>query len=125
MDLHTPTAAPVAGGLGALSAELTAPRSAPAGATVEYVVTLRNPTGTPVDLSACPSYEQVLNTESSREAGRWRLNCAGAGGRIPAHGQEQFAMRATVPPSSIAVGGVKLSWRLAGGPTAGTIVPLR
>ncbi|MEK8033525.1 DUF4232 domain-containing protein [Ideonella sp. DXS29W] len=125
VDLHAPARATAPAGLGALTAELTAPRTAHAGATVDYLVTLRNPTGTPVDLSTCPSYEQVLNTDSSREAGRWRLNCAGAGGRIPAHGQVQFAMRALVPASSLASGGVKLSWQLAGGPTAGTVVPLR
>jgi len=125
VDLHEAQVAPTAGSTAVLTAELNAPRSATAGTPLDYVVTLRNPTSQPVSLAACPSYEQVLNTTSGSEASALRLNCAGAGGQVPAHGELQFAMRARVPQAPGHEGGVKLSWRLLDGPTAGTVIPLR
>lgn len=125
VDLHEAQVAPTTGSTEVLTAKLNAPRSATVGAQLDYVVTLRNPTAQPVSLVACPSYEQVLNTSSGSESSSFRLNCAGAGGQVPAHGELQFAMRARVPQAPGHEGGVKLSWRLLDGPTAGTVIPLR
>jgi hypothetical protein len=124
-DLHETQIAPAAGSTQVLTAELSAPRNATAGTQLDYVVTLRNPTGQPVSLAACPSYEQVLNTTSGSQSGALRLNCAGAGGLVPAHGELQFAMRARVPDAPGHEGAVKLSWRLLDGPAAGTVISLR
>lgn len=119
------SARPAAGSTQALTAQVSAPTAVTAGGTFNYVVTLRNPSDQAVALSPCPSYEQVLNTESGRQATQLRLNCSGAGGSVPARGEVQFEMRANAPAASIQDAGVKLSWRLADGPSAGTVIPLR
>ncbi|WP_374562068.1 DUF4232 domain-containing protein [Ideonella sp.] len=118
-------ARPAAGSTQALTAQVSTPAAVAGGAPFSYVVTLRNPTDQAVALSPCPGYEQVLNTHSGQQAAQMRLNCAGAGGSVPAHGEVQFEMRARAPDSSAQEAGVKLSWRLADGPSAGTVIPLR
>ena len=119
------TARPAPGSTQTLTAQVSAPAAVAAGNTFNYVVTLRNPTDQAVALSPCPSYEQVLNTASGQQAAQMQLNCVGAGGSVPAQGEVQFEMRASAPEVSPQDGGVKLSWRLADGPTAGTVIPLR
>lgn len=128
IDRHGPRATPpAAGSLQALTAELHTPLSAVPGSSVEYTVTLKNPTDRPVALtSACPAYEQVLNTaDGVIESSSLRLNCTAAGDAVPAHGELQFEMRANVPAGAGHDGGIKLSWRLAHGPAAGAVIPLR
>jgi len=125
-DLHASRhSRPTAGSTQALTAQVRTPAAVAAGTTFNYVVTLRNPTDQAVALLPCPSYEQVLNAESGQQAASLRLNCAGAGDSVPAHGEVQFEMRASAPEASPQGGGVKLSWRLADGPSAGTVIPLR
>lgn len=118
-------ARPAPGSTQALTAQVSTPAAVASGSTFSYVVTLRNPTDRAVTLSPCPSYEQVLNTHSGQQAAQMRLNCAGAGGSVPAHGEVQFEMHANAPEASSQDAGVKLSWRLADGPSAGTVIPLR
>jgi hypothetical protein len=126
IDQHAPKAtSPAPGSTQLLTAELNAPREATAGAPLDYLVTLKNPSDQPIALSPCPGYQQVLNTASAQAGGTLRLNCAGAGGVVPAHGERQFEMRALVPEAAGHEGGVKLSWRLADGPAVGTVIPLR
>lgn len=128
IDRHGSRASPAAAGsLQALTAELTAPGSATAGSRLDYTVTLKNPTDQPVALSSgCPAYEQVLNTaDGVSESSSLRLNCAGAANAVPAHGELQFEMRADVPQAAGHEGGIKLGWRLAHGPAAGAVIPLR
>lgn len=119
------SARPAPGTTHTLTAEISAPAAVAAGNTFNYLVTLRNPSDQAVALSPCPSYEQVLNTEAGQQTAAMRLNCAGAGGSVLAHGEVQFEMRASAPEASAHEGGVKLSWRLADGPSAGTVIPLR
>lgn len=128
IDQHGPRVSPpAAGSLQVLTAELSAPGMTSAGSIMNYAIVLKNPTDQPVALaSGCPAYEQVLNTaDGLSESSTLRLNCAGAGDAVPAHGELQFEMRATVPAGAGHEGGIKLSWRLAHGPAAGAVIPLR
>lgn len=119
------SARPAPGSTQSLTAQVSTPAAVASGVAFSYVVTLRNPTDQAVALSPCPGYEQVLNTESGMQAMQLRLNCGGAGSSVPAHAEVQFEMRARAPDSSAQDAGVKLSWRLADGPSAGTVIPLR
>ncbi|HEX5684140.1 MAG TPA: DUF4232 domain-containing protein [Ideonella sp.] len=124
-DRHgTRAARPMPGSTESLTVQVTTPATVVAGASFNYLVTLKNPGDQAVALSPCPSYEQVLNTHTGTTAAALRLNCSGAGDSVPAHGEVQFEMRASVPEASAHDAGVKLSWRLAGGPAAGTVIPL-
>lgn len=108
----------------ALSASVSTPDNVARGGTLHYTVTLANAGSTPVPLSPCPSYTQSLHTEARTTTSTLRLNCAAAGGQIPANGSVSFDMQAYVP-SDMSGEGVKLSWKLQDGAAAGTITPLR
>jgi hypothetical protein len=96
----------------ALSAELRTPPTAVAGATLEYEVTLTNPTGAAVPLDPCPSYTESLGTVTRA----FILNCSAAP-KIDPGASVTFAMRLDIPAGTPA-GPVTLDWQ-AGGPAAG------
>jgi hypothetical protein len=112
-----------------LTAALAAPASAAAGATLEYTVTLTNPTSRAVPLTPCPAYTQSLVAPRSGGGagralvgGRYLLNCAAVRSLAPG-ASATFAMRA--PLAAGVTGDVQLRWALAGGPTATTRLALQ
>ena len=97
-----------------LTATMTAPSTAVAGQTLNYVVALRNTTDAPFPMSRCVNYAQFFKV-LPYVPGDHALNCA-AGHDIPAGGTESFRMRITVPPDAQPVRGV-LIWHMhTGGP---------
>lgn len=111
-------------GLRELTATLSAPESAARGETLRYTVTLTNPTDAAIQLAPCPAYTQSLNSEGQSQDSAYMLNCTGAAGQIPAKSSVSFAMEEVVP-TDLKGQGVKLSWTLQDGHSAGTIIPLK
>jgi hypothetical protein len=107
-----------------LTGSVSAPDQAVRGGELRYVVTLTNPTATPVSLAACPAYTQSLYADGKASDSTLRLNCAAAGAQIAPKSSVSFEMRAQVP-ADLAPGELKLSWQLQGGPGAGKIIGLR
>jgi hypothetical protein len=99
---------------GTLQARISLPPSAGAGATINYTVTLANPTDVAVRLDPCPSY-----TEDVRS---FALNCDTVHA-IPPHGRIDFAMSLQLPEKYTRAGLVKIVWRLNDptGPQAVTV----
>ncbi|HEY5985574.1 MAG TPA: DUF4232 domain-containing protein [Streptosporangiaceae bacterium] len=89
-------------------ASLELPSGAAAGATLDYVVDLANPTGTDMVLSPCPGYYQGLG---SARKGILSLNCR-AQPRIPAHQTVRFAMQLHVPADA-PTGPDNVYWQIA------------
>jgi hypothetical protein len=117
------TAMKVGGALSQLSGTLSAPDEASRGGLLRYTVTLTNPTASPVSLAACPAYTQSLYVDGKSLDASLRLNCAAAGGQIPAKGSVSFDMQVAVP-ADLAAGSGKLSWKLDGGPGVGKMIAL-
>ena len=112
------------GAVSQLSGSINAPDEASRGGLLRYTVTLSNPTASPVSLAACPSYTQSVWAEGKSAESTLRLNCAAAGGQIPANGSVSFDMQMAVP-AELAAGNGKLSWKLEGGPGVGKMIGLR
>jgi len=112
------------GALSQLTGSLSAPDEAARGGLLRYTVTLSNPGATPVSLAACPAYTQSVYADGKSADMTARLNCAGAGGQIPANGSVSFDMQVQVP-AGLAAGNGKLSWKLDGGPGVGKMIGLR
>lgn len=90
----------------------TMPSTVRAGTRVRYRVTLSNPTGHAVALTPCPTYTEFLTPARANPhltQHSYQLNCAGARGRIPAHGRVVFAMRVLAPPTP---GEAKSGWSI-------------
>jgi Domain of unknown function (DUF4232) len=106
-----PEEAPPPSPLDVLTATQTMPAAAAPGSTVDYTVTLANPTGRAVALSPCPSYEEFIGlpgAQVSASASYYYLNCQAAP-VIPAGGSVTFAMRIQVPDGT---GLAKFLWQL-------------
>jgi hypothetical protein len=93
--------------LAALVATIQAPSTARAGADLDYLVTLTNPTSTAIPLEPCPSY--VESTDHAK--GVHRLNCEQAHA-VPANGSETFAMRLHLDDDTVS-GSTRLVWGLS------------
>lgn len=93
---------------------ISTPATAVAGTTMDYWVTLHNPTGATIALTPCPGY--VVRFGSSPPQ-FFDLNCAGAA-PIPAGGEEPFVLKLPVPPTER--GPVLLNVAFAGTPDAAT-----
>jgi hypothetical protein len=104
---------------GALSAQLDPPASSHPGATLDYVLTLANPTTHPVPLDPCPVYQETIYKQQAT----YRLNCTA--GSIPAGGSLRFSMRITVPPYTPA-GHTRITWTIleADGPSTTASAPI-
>jgi Protein of unknown function (DUF4232) len=113
-----------AGAISQLTGSLSAPDEASRGDMLHYTVTLTNPTASPVSLAACPAYTQSVYADGKSADTTQRLDCAAAGGRIPANASVSFEMQVQVP-AGLAAGSGKLSWKLDGGPGVGKIIGLR
>lgn len=90
--VNPPAPAPSADPWYSITASITLPATATAGERMDYVVTLRNPSDSDLELvPVCPGY-----VESARAGVPMKeiygLNCAGAGA-LPAHGRLRFQMR--------------------------------
>lgn len=99
----------------ALVASLDAPPVIRTGETLEFVVTLTNPTGADVVLSPCPNYLVSL-TAPVKAGGSHQLNCAAT--VVPAHGRLRFAMRMGIPVLPGYIGPTTLQWTLDDGTIA-------
>lgn len=118
------TAMKAGGALSQLNGSLSAPDEASRGGLLRYTVTLSNPTASPVSLASCPSYTQSVWSDGKSADTTLRLDCAAAGGQIPAKGSVSFDMQMAVP-AGLAPGNGKLSWKLDGGPGVGKMIGLR
>jgi hypothetical protein len=99
-----------------LTVTTSMPDTVTAGSTVHYQVTLTNPTAQPVSLDPCPVYTEFLAPALSNPRlvqDNFQLNCAGAGGSIPAHGAVTFDMQVPAPTTA---GMAKFGWMI---PAAG------
>jgi hypothetical protein len=112
-----PTPPPAA--VGTLTATIAAPATIRAGDTLDYVITLANPTSVTVRLSPCPGYTQGIYVDGLVGRGSFALNCDTVQA-IPPHQHVRYAMRLQVPNRSARV--AKLGWSLndPNGPFAGT-----
>jgi hypothetical protein len=107
-----------------LIGSLSTPDEAMRGSTLQYSVTLSNPTGNAISLASCPAYTQSLYADGKAVDSTLRLNCGAAGAQIPANASISFDMRAQVP-ADLATGAMKLSWKLQDGPGVGKLINLR
>ncbi len=97
--------------LNALTARISMPRTAVAGMTATYSVTLGNPTGRLVALSPCPSYLEFVDGRGGSNVLReYYLNCSAAPA-IPARNSLTFQMTVPLPDR---VGTTSLAWILQG-----------
>jgi len=86
------------------------PSTAPAGATLRYLVTLANPTRTAVRLDPCPSYTEAVAASIHRYLHRaFLLNCD-AVRRIGPGRRVRYEMRMRLP--TMEAGPAKFSWHL-------------
>ena len=115
------------GSAATLVATVSLARAVRAGTTVSYVVTLHNPTATPVAFTPCPHFTESIfvapDVRGTRPVSRtYALNCTQASAIGP-HESERFAMRIDVPRSGRTSIG-KFSWSLEAnnGAHAGTVV---
>jgi hypothetical protein len=116
-------AAPAPGPLSTLDISLSAPRTVARGAVLTYRVTMGNQSGTPVALSPCPSYTEVLGAGGTAPVQQTLLlNCAAAGS-IAGNAALTYEMKLAVPTST-PTGTTKVSWKLEvpGGPVVGTAI---
>lgn len=88
-----------------LTAVIDAPPTVRVGSTLDFVVTLTNPSDTPVAFDPCPVY----STGFFKSGGFYHLNCAVSD--IPAHGSVRFAMRIRVADYT-PLGPSQLRWEL-------------
>lgn len=112
----SPAGGTTTGPLAVLVATLGLPSSVSPGSTLNYTVTLSNPSSTVVPLSPCPYYQEQLGNITGSE---YQLNCAGVSS-IPANGSVKFDMALAIPASA-PIGSTKFGWFLNGGPGAGCI----
>lgn len=113
IPVGSPPPVPAQSPLQELSATIEdAPENVVPGETIEFVVTIRNPTARAVELDPCPAYLRSFG-ESSISVGPVvsLLNCDEAD-PIPAHGAERFEMRIGVPKEFQLSGGGSIYWRL-------------
>ncbi|HEY3034953.1 MAG TPA: DUF4232 domain-containing protein [Streptosporangiaceae bacterium] len=87
---------------------LELPSGVAAGATLDYVIDLANPTGTDMVFSPCPGYQQGLGSAGKAILS---LNCR-ARHRIPAHQTVRFAMQLHVPADT-PTGPDNVYWQVA------------
>lgn len=101
-----------------LQVSLQMPNQVAAGATLRYVATLTNPTGTAISLRRCPGYLEWAGGLPTPVKQSYALNC-GPVGAIPAHRSVRFAMRMLIPADAPR-GALAVFWMLAGpGPVEG------
>ena len=112
-----------------LTASIAAPASVVAGTTLDYVVTLANPTAASFPLVPCPSYEEFVGSGSDSvwvaTIRDYMLDCDTVHA-VPAGGSVSFEMRLAIPldqPSGTA----KFGWDLQGdrGPWANAPLQVR
>jgi hypothetical protein len=114
-----PAATPdVAGTDAALVADIIAPATVTAGTIFRYVVRLSNLGRSPVPLTSCPSYREIVATAgpTSSAEGDYQLNCSTIQA-IPALGHITFEMRLRIP-STVSAGMAKFIWGFTEGPPA-------
>jgi hypothetical protein len=104
---------------GTVGALLDAPATAHAGETLDYVVTLTNPSQATLPLAPCPVYREMIYKQMLT----YLLNCPAAG--LPAGGSVRFAMRIAVPDYT-PTGHYRLQWMIveAGGESAAASAPV-
>ncbi|MEO6503137.1 MAG: hypothetical protein ABIQ09_14670 [Jatrophihabitantaceae bacterium] len=92
------------------------------GQSLDYTVTLTNPSATAVSLGPCPSYRQSLidvlelpDKQGATSTGL--LNCAAAPASVPAHGSIILEMR--LDTSGVPAGDRQLVWNWLGARTDG------
>lgn len=121
------TIPPRPGSLGTLRVSIQAPSSARAGTTLRYLVTLSNPTGTPVRLAPCPSYTEAIYDAPARpnvRSASFFLNCDTVH-TIPPGRRVRYHMRIAVPARPH--GPAKVGWHLntPGEPAGATMIAIR
>lgn len=108
--------------LSALTVTTTMPDHVTHGATVQFAVTLTNPTSSSISLDPCPNYTEFIapmGTNPTTFSVAYQLNCSGAGGQIGAGGSVAFDMQVAAPTS---VGQAKWGWQLSGAVQSGGVL---
>jgi hypothetical protein len=93
-----------------LKATLDVPSSVKSGTTLEYTVTLTNPTGRTVTMRPCPGYTQGVFAQGYATSLSYRLNCQTVRTIAP-NGKATYAMQLDLPPTKSDVD-TKLAWGL-------------
>jgi len=105
---------PRPGTLESLQAAVTLPQGVYGGRLLSYVVTLTNPTRTPVALTPCPGYTEFLTLVEGMKvhlfARAYQLNCRSVQ-RLAGGASVRFAMRLEIPAVSQATP-AKFGWGL-------------
>jgi uncharacterized protein DUF4232 len=99
-------AAPLPTRLLGLVADITAPATVKAGATLDYTVSLTNMTAATITLDPCPGYQELLTAQKS-----YQLNCLVP--TIAPHATVRYDMRIPVDASA-PVGQEQILWSLVG-----------
>jgi Protein of unknown function (DUF4232) len=113
---------PEPGTPGTLRASVQLPRTARAGTTLRYVITLTNPAAQTVALAPCPAYTEWLGNEGGGVERSFALNCDSVQ-TIPRHAHVDYEMELDVP-AEVLTGTAKVAWRLntpTGPYTAGVV----
>lgn len=96
-----------------LTASVAAPATIPQGtATIDYTVTLANPTNTDIALRPCPRYREAAGDDSLVEEAYEVLNCAEAPSAVPAGGSITFEMSIPLADGLRAGRHISLLWNV-------------
>jgi hypothetical protein len=111
-----------------LTARINGPTTASAGHTLNYTVTLANPSSSDVQLSPCPAYDEYVGSGTTVWVAtvlHYYLNCD-ATTVIPAGGSLTFEMRLALPANQPA-GTAKFGWDVQGGgcPCANAVLEVK
>ena len=109
-----------------LTARISAPATAAPGQSLEFTVTLTNPSGTDYLLDPCPTYTEFVGSGAATfwvaTVRDYYLNCD-VTPTIPAHGSVTFEMRLQLPADQPG-GMAKFGWDIQGGAGPGANAPL-
>lgn len=106
----TATNPPQPGSIDTLRVVLSVPHGVQAGRTLHYIVTLSNPTRTPVRLDPCPGYTESIWAPHLMRRPAFFLNCDTIHSIAPHH-RVRYQMQLAIPASSAQVM-AKLGWQL-------------
>jgi hypothetical protein len=105
--------------LDSLTATIQVPASITPGQTLDYSVTLTNPSSAAVPLSSCPNYVEVVGPPGYSET--YQLNCTTAS--ISPGQSVTFDMQLGIPATLDATANpAKLIWYIPNGPSVGTTI---
>jgi len=106
-----------------LIARVDAPSTMRAGETLDYTVTLTNPTDTAYSLQPCPAYTEFVGSGTQTwvaTVGDYYLNCDTVRA-IAAHSSVTYEMRLAVPLDQPPTSSPKFGWNIQGSDTGSSV----